>query len=252
MAKWHYLVKGQKQGPVDSDRLLSLAAAGVIREDTPIRPESANEWVELRNSELAPHGTPCKIINAIGKLERIYRDFRFCLGCGFVLWSLLSLKILTILPEVDITELTRILTLISDSKVWLIIAALSVVFLLGTLISWGRLQCRIWHVIPREDRPLSPSMAGVLTSVPVISAVANFWTVIRLSRTLTRQERREGVVAQRPSQALAWVYCILTVLTLSPLFPLLVMIFLLIVWLALARQQKEAATTILHQRLLQE
>ncbi len=255
MQKWYYLVKGQKQGPVDQAHINSLESAGVITGMTPIRSEHSSEWVELRNSELAKQDTPCQTINAIGRLGRIYRDFRICLGLSMLL--ILPLAIRAILDMIHPADKGRhpgadLIRFAIESRFWLVILVLATLFIVVLLVLWGLLIYRTWSVIPRDQRKFRPAVAAILSATPLVSGVAGFWTVAGLGRALTRQERREAVVAQRPSLALSLSFCILALLTQALLifiFPVVVVVFM--IWAGVVRQFHDAAINILHQRLLE-
>ena len=259
MRKWYYLLKGQKLGPLDDRHISELAAAGIITPQTPILAERASDWVEYRDSELAGGDTPCRIINHIGRIERSFTDLKVLLVCGVLLIMPLVLRTIGdyILRRGEIkAEPERFYTLLAfalegewSSRIWLMMMAAGTVVLAATLAVWGVLLYRMWRVIPAESRPLPPAVLAVAAAVPVVSVIANFWTVAGLNARLTARERREGVIGRRPSYTLSLVFCILSVAALA-----LPQIFLLIyfpVWGATARQLHDAAVNILHQRLLE-
>ncbi len=259
MKKWYYLLKGQKLGPLDDRHISELAAAGIITPQTPILAERASDWVEFRDSELADGDTPCRVINHIGRIERSFTDLKVLLVCGVIF--ILPPVLRTIgeyisrrgeikaAPERFYTLLEFALEGDWGSRVWLMLMAIGAVVLAATLTVWGMLLYRLWRVIPAESRPLPPAVLAMAAVVPLVSAVANFWSVAGLNARLTARERREGVIGRRPSYTLSLVFCILSVAALA-----LPQIFLLIyypVWGATARQLHDAAVNILHQRLLE-
>lgn len=257
MKKWYYLVKGQKQGPLDGIHISELVAAGVIHAETPIRAEHSADWTEFRDSELAGEDTPCRTINHLGRIGRCYKAMKVVFFFNFITVLPVIFKVISVYIErqEELKDSFRILYSVFDfalaettvARLWLVLVTSGVISLIVLIVFWGILLYRMWLVIPVESRRISPAVLAVLSIVPVLSPFVSLWSVAGLSVRLTAQERREGVIGRRPSYNLCIIYCIVGIAALA--LPQIFLLFHYLIWIGVAKQLYDASTSILHQRL---